>query len=528
MRAFLRIVLVLLLFSLTVLFNIALIDVRIEEIQYLLGQAAESEQVSKSLGIVAKYELIKQRMDYGEESISNYELEARIQALTSGQSLKERNNPWTRRIYRLPLRMMINGMRFLLGKQIISPREDNQIMRVLEIAYFWERNRKYNEAIRIYGEVLEKPDVPPEVRATVMMHKSFCHSMLSEYDVSKKMYEEVINVYPSTEAGMLSWKLLDFIESMEKEREKVASRKQTNFEKAKQFYLLMDYRNAIRSFSVFLSDNPNSPLVPQARYYKGRSHEELGENEEATREYHAVIRNDASRRWAKQANRRMIMLGEFYETRKKVAQEARKRLDQYQDELFGEKVEQLASLVNESSLRQELLAEGATPKVKKRSKETTEILNFIDSIGAIDLTGEKDRQKRLVQMEAMRLEMIRQGGEVSKAKLREIARQKQLASNPYRRPSAIKRVIDENSGEMKYLYNRKLRSGQKISGKMTVQIRIAPDGRVANTSVVRSSLGDRGFEQEVCMRIEKWRFRPVPDSLGALTVNYPFEFYKEE
>jgi TonB family protein len=254
----------------------------------------------------------------------------------------------------------------------------------------------------------------------------------------------------------------------------------------------------------------------------------LGENEEATREYHAVIRNDSSRRWAKQANRRMIMLGEFYETRKKVAQEARKRLDEYQDQLFGEKVEELAGLVSESSLREELMAKGVSTKPRRRSKETDEILSFIDSIGAIDLTGEKDRQRRLEEMEAIRREMMKRGGEVSRAKLREIARQKRLASNPYRRPSAIKGVIDQNSGEVKYLYNRELRGGKKISGKMTVRIRIDPGGRVEETSVIQSSLGDQDFERKVCERIGKWRFRPVPDSLGALTVNYPFEFYKED
>ena len=42
-----------------------------------------------SLGIVAKYELIKHRMLYGEQNDDNYELEAKMQALTSGDQFEK-------------------------------------------------------------------------------------------------------------------------------------------------------------------------------------------------------------------------------------------------------------------------------------------------------------------------------------------------------------------------------------------------------------------------------------------------------
>ena len=37
--------------------------------------------MSNTFGIVAKYELIKHRIAYGEENVTSYELEAKIQAL---------------------------------------------------------------------------------------------------------------------------------------------------------------------------------------------------------------------------------------------------------------------------------------------------------------------------------------------------------------------------------------------------------------------------------------------------------------
>jgi len=457
--------------------------------------------------------------------MGNYELEAKIQALTSGDAFEKKDNTLTTRMVRAPIQMAMNTIRFAMGKQIISTKEENKTVKVLEIAYFWERNRKYSEAIQMYGEVLQKHDLSPDVRSSVMIHKAFCHSMHSEYAASRRIYEDVINQYPNTEAGILSWKLIDFVETVEKERDKVEGQSVSFFEKAKQFYMLMDYRNAIRDFSVFLTGGPSKDLVPEARFFKGRSHEELGENDEAMAEYQEVIATDRTQRWAKQANRRLLMLGEFYETKQQVSEEARKRLDAYQDMVFADKVQQYATMVTESSLRGELLSQ-LEKKTDKRDKSTDSLLAFINSIGELDLTGEKARQQQ-EQIESIKQELIA-AGKLTAVQVKELERKSALAQNPYRRPSAIKNVIDENSQEVKYVYNRKLRQGQKLSGKMLVRLQIQPNGQIASASIVQSNMGDNSFEQEVLKTVGNWRFKPVPDSLGEMVVNYPFEFYKED
>jgi tetratricopeptide (TPR) repeat protein len=322
--------------------------------------------------------LIKQRMLYGEENISNYEMEAKIQALTSGEAYTEQKKTVLQSdIYRVPVLAVVNSIRFLMGKQIVNAREDNKIYKILEIGYFWERNRKYAEAINIYEDVLNNPDLPGDLHAAVMVHAAFCHSMLSEYDAAKKIYENVIKLYPTTEAGILSWKLLDFIESIEKDRSKVEQGGLSEIETAKQYYLLMDYRNAIKYYSLYLSHKPDPALIPEAHFYKGRSHEEVGETDEAIDEYNNVIRLDASERWAKQANRRILMLSTFYESKKQIGEEARKRLDAYQDMLFADKVGKYSGLVSESSLRNELMQQVVT-KSPKKDASTDSLLSFIN------------------------------------------------------------------------------------------------------------------------------------------------------
>lgn len=526
MRTVLRLLAFLLVFALTALFNAALIDIRFEDIRYLLGTIASTSEVSNTFGIVAKYELIKRRMQFGDEDVNNYELEAKIQALTSGSMKDEEERSAKGKLYRLPVRYLLNGIRFILNKPIINPTEEDKVFSVLEIGYFWERNRRYTEALKIYDEVLGTPHLDPEIRAAILVHKSFCYSMLSRYDRSKRIYEEVINAYPNTEAGILSWKLLDFINSMEKERKAVQTTNLSEMEKAKQFYLLMDFRNAIKNYSILLTENNHTnDVVAEARFYKGRCHEELGENEEALMEYRAVIQKDASKIWARQANRRMLMLGEFYAQQKSIAEEARRQLEAYQDQVFIKNVEKYSAMVSRSTLKGEL-----GKKISVKNKEfarNDSIMKLISQVGNFDLTGEKGALKRRREMEKLRRELIEKG-ELSEAEILELKRRQYLADNPYRRPSVLKEFIDDNSVELRYIYNKRLRTGIKLSGKMLVTIRIKADGSVSQAKVMQSNMGDSQFEESITKQIKKWKFRSIPDSLGDLTVNYPFEFYEEE
>jgi TolA-binding protein len=526
MKTILQSLAILSLFALVLLFNIGLMDIRIGEVSYLLGKAAQSDEFSQTLGIAAKYELIKQRLTSGEESVSNYELEARIQAITSGEMVQKEKQSAFKTVYTAPIRGTVNAIRFLMGKPLISPQEENKVFSILEIGYFWERNRKYNEAIQIYDSVLAKGGVPPEVKAAVLLHKAFSHSMLSQYETAKKLYETVIDVYPNTDAGVLAWKLIDFINSIQREQKRVETAGAGDLEKAKQFYLLMDYRNAIKFLSMYLEQHPKEPTVPEARFYKGRAHEELGETEEAMNEYYTVIRDDTSKRWAKQANRRLLMLGEFYESKKQVAQEARKRLDAYKDNMFGDKVQQYASLVSETSLRSEMMAQAGGAKSVAHDSQTDSLLNFINGIGNLDLSGEKAKVQQ-EQIRKLSTELIA-SGQLSREQVRELERKNQLAANALRRPAAIKAVIDENITELQYLYNKRLRTSSKLSGSMLVRLQIRADGSVGSAGVVQTNIDDEGFKQDVIGRISHWSFKAIPDSLGDLTVNYPFEFNKDE
>jgi TonB family protein len=524
MKTFFRLFAIALLVGATVLYNMGLIDIRFEEIRYLLGSIASQEETSNTFGIVAKYELIKRRMTQGEDNASNYELEARIQALTSSETNVQKKSDWNLRFYKAPIRFVVNATRLLLGKNIINPREDDKIINVLEIGYFWERNRKFNEAIKIYDDVMKTPGINQDMKAAVLVHKAFCVSMLGNYNDAKSIYEQVISLYPNTEAGVLSWKLLDFIQSMESGRVALEQKTLTEFEKAKQFYLLMDFRNAIKNYSLFLGNKPSPDMVGEARFYKGRAHEELGESEEAIAEYREVIRVDKTKVWGKQANRRLLMIGQFYDQKKNIADEAKRQLEAYQDQVFLNNIQQYSKLVTQNSLRNELMKDG---KQEPAQAIKDSMLNSVLNIGNLDLTGEKTAAAQQQKLDSIRTALIEKGA-MSQSDMEQLKHWQNITRNPYRRPAVLKSTIDGYSNELKYLYNKRLRSGVKLYGKLLVEIKIKPSGSVGNVAILQSDMGDQQFEQSVIQRILTWKFKPVADTVGELSIKYPFEFAEEE
>ncbi|MDD5674303.1 MAG: TonB family protein, partial [Chitinivibrionales bacterium] len=142
-----------------------------------------------------------------------------------------------------------------------------------------------------------------------------------------------------------------------------------------------------------------------------------------------------------------------------------------------------------------------------------------------DLTGEKTQMQR-AEIDRINNELQAQG-KLSSVQADEIRRKLSLSENPFRRPSFLKKVIDDNSSQLKYLYNKRLRSGVKLNGKMWVEMKITAAGKVAAASVVSSSLGDALFEKEVVNSILAWQFKPVTDSLGDLTIKCPFDFSED-
>jgi TonB family protein len=491
------------------LYNYLLIDVRIDELYSLLGSAAAREEALTTFGILSKYETIKigsPAEDEPCESDIGTEMKA---IMLSGAPL---SGSRTKHDYRLPVRAIVKGMRVLLGKQAAVSREDDPIIDILEIGYFFERNRKYRAALRIYDDVLKTGGVSPAIRAAVMMHSAYCVSMLGNFKDSKLLFEQVINQYPAAGAGALSWKLIDCIQDMEKQREAVEALSATALVKARKFYNGMDFKGAVRMYSAAMEERLPPEAAPEVHYLCGRAHEELGQLHDAAGEYRAVRQIDKKSAWAKKAQCRLTAMSQYHAQEKAVTDEAQRRLAAYREKKFSEKVQAYAQEVSQNLLRNELLGDGGQGTAGDSMRSA--VLN----IDKVDLTGEANAESQQKKFDSIRNALVQKGDNGQAGKKSDVRQ------HPERRPTAVKAVIDRHQKELDALYKKRLGNKVKLRGGMIVGFTIRANGTVSRVSLVESDLGDQTFEKEVLRCVWGWKFRPVPAGVGDFAIQYPFEF----
>jgi TonB family protein len=500
MGLFLRLFLGLAFVGTVALYNFLLVDVRFEELYSLLGSTDAHEEASPIFTILAQYESVS-RGAWTEDDPCMMDQEPEIKAILAGVS-----DAGTRlkHDYHLPVRTIVRAIRVLLGKDVIRPKEEDKIISVLEIGYFLERNRKYQPAVKIYNDVLQTGGVEPAIQAAVLMHKALCISMLGNFKESKLIFEQVINQYSSAGAGALSWKLMDCIQDMEKKREFIEAQNATVLEKAGEFYRARDFLRAVSMYAAAVEGRLPPTMSLEAHYYKGRAHEKLGQVSGAVSEYRAVKRSDGKSSWAKKADCRLAAMKQFYSQEKVIVGEAQKRLSAYRDRKFSERVKSVAQEASQNLLRSELMS-------GNQSLDST-----LFNIGTMDLTEESGAVSQQKKMDSIRNALVKE----SDAGLTGMGKQ-----HPYRRPTAVKAIIDSHRKELDAIYKKRLKSkAEGLSGSMLVALTIRTNGAVSRVAIVQSDMGDQKFEKEVLGRIWTWRFRPVPAKTGDITIQYPFEF----
>ena len=87
----------------------------------------------------------------------------------------------------------------------------------------------------------------------------------------------------------------------------------------------------------------------------------------------------------------------------------------------------------------------------------------------------------------------------------------------------IELVFDRNKSALYALYSRALRRAPGLSGKLVLELTIAPDGTVTACRVLESQLGDPDFERKVVARVKMFRFEAR--QVAEVTASKPLDFF---
>ncbi|HLP40130.1 MAG TPA: tetratricopeptide repeat protein, partial [Fibrobacteria bacterium] len=363
--------------------NDAIIEYRMEEYNRSMEALSQSYNSGHALNMLARFELIKQRQNLQEEG-DEAALEMRLQSLAAGKLIENRAREKT--LETRVIEMVIRGVGVLLGKKRTVAEVPSGMAQELEVAYFYERSRKYDKAIEVYSRGLKGRGISPEVSATLLLHRGFCASLLGEYVKAMEDFARTASLVPGSEEARVAIRLSEITRGLQEEvRLARESKDQTPFQTGRRLFLLANYAEAARSLrKVILDPNADETRKLESRYLYARAQEELGQDSDAVLTYRSLIQQDPEGAFARKANRRLYVLGKFYSNDEDLAKTALKKIEQYQDFKF---INNLKSLEMAKAPRA-VAAPIQTDEAAAGADEAVSRMGKLDAVDVGDLRGQ--------------------------------------------------------------------------------------------------------------------------------------------
>ncbi len=94
----------------------------------------------------------------------------------------------------------------------------------------------------------------------------------------------------------------------------------------------------------------------------------------------------------------------------------------------------------------------------------------------------------------------------------------------YRDHKSVKDSIAKHLPNLIVLYQQHIRRSDSRDGTVWVNFRVGSDGTVETAEVHRSGIDDQEFIVPLVQYLQSIRFKPIPDSIGTMHFEFPFQF----
>ncbi len=209
--------------------------------------------------------------------------------------------------------VLINSVRSLSLKAGINLHLNSSKIRLLEHAFALERNQFYKEAYRTYEESFDQFGKESEEGGFIQLHQGFCLAVQGEFDTALKPLYEVKANHPGTLLSSDAEILISLILKAKQSEKEIESSEDDPEKRARAYFAKGNYAKALEEIE---RANINSP---EMNYIKGYSLEKTGHQPEAIKEYASLAFSDKNKEIAIKANRRLLMLGYYYNAGSEIA-----------------------------------------------------------------------------------------------------------------------------------------------------------------------------------------------------------------
>ncbi|MFP4417257.1 MAG: TonB family protein [Fibrobacterota bacterium] len=121
----------------------------------------------------------------------------------------------------------------------------------------------------------------------------------------------------------------------------------------------------------------------------------------------------------------------------------------------------------------------------------------------------------------------RQGPKTVVKKKKQVKKQDSRRALKYRGKESIRDSIANHIPQLQALYKKHLKVHQSMSGFVYVHFEVTAGGSVSSAAIRQSQIQEKEFIDPFMAYVKRIRFQPIPESVGSMSFDFPFEFSPE-
>lgn len=273
--------------------------------------------------------------------------------------------------------VLINGVRLITGKPAIDFEISSTKIRALERAFSLERNQAYKEAYQAYGETLDTFAKGTDESGFILLHQGFCLAVQGEFDHALKDLEAVLENNPGTVFANDAEILIAIIQKSKQSVREIEESFDSPESRAKAFFAKGNYAKVLEEFAK------SNMTSAEMRYIRAYSLEKTGNQSAAITEYAKLAFSETDKEIAIKANRRLMMLGHYYNAGSEIARISDKNAERLGDASEAAEIRASSEKLKPSSLIDNSKSLNETGKIDEKkaalSNELQDIVNKSDA-----------------------------------------------------------------------------------------------------------------------------------------------------
>jgi len=376
------------LIALFVLISRSIVGVKLQELRFgiLRDQLMNYELSSQTLKERLK-QMFLSREDYFQEVKVNV-LESNVMnSETKGMELNLQPNE------RVGL-VVVNTVRLMNLKPQIALEEQQKVILRMQFAFYMERTRKYSIAVKKYDEIEDLLSYSlSDERAFASLHAGYCLVMMGEREKAFVKLQKTIDLFPGSHYSENAQLLINFLRDSTKRKGELKQENKDPEVLAYSLFQAGDYEETLKTLESLpkLSNDQN--------YIKARAMEELGKTSNAVKEYIRLVKQKENKEIAIRANRRLLLIGNFYQESKSLVEYSKREATKLGDEKAANQIEEGKALVQKPLIIEKILKE-------EEEKGNSDLKEFKESIAETLTQVEKETEKTLAVVKSENIPLV--------------------------------------------------------------------------------------------------------------------------